>query len=78
VRLALLALLGLAVLLAAYRLAVRLFLQQEVAHLLQSQALLVQQALLAQQQAFLVLKTHTWQKLFKLAVKILVQNNLRY
>jgi hypothetical protein len=74
----------LAVLWAAFRLAGRLLLQQEVEHLLLCLGLLVLLVLLAQwkpqktQLACLALKTHIWQKLFKLAVKILGQNNLHY
>jgi hypothetical protein len=77
-----LALLGLAVLLVAFRLVAHLFQQQEAEHLLLCLGLLVLLAQLAQwklQKTLLVclaLKTHTWQKLFKLAVKILEQNNL--
>jgi hypothetical protein len=75
-----LALLGLAALWAAFRLAAHLFQQQEAGHLLLCLGLLVLLAQLAQWKlqktllVCLVLKTHTWQKLFKLAVTTLVQS----
>jgi hypothetical protein len=68
-----LALLGLAVLLAVFRLAVRLFQQQEAGHLLLCLALLALLVQLAQwkpqktQPICLALKVHIWQKPFKLA-----------
>jgi hypothetical protein len=75
-----LALLVLAVLLAVFLLAAHLFQQQEAEHLLLCLGLLALLAQLAQWKlqktllVCLVLKIHTWQKLFKLAVTTLVQS----
>jgi membrane protein implicated in regulation of membrane protease activity len=77
-----LALLGLAVLLAAFRLAAHLFQPQEAGHLLLCLGLLVLVVLLPlcrQQkipQIYSVRHSHLWQKLFKL-VEILEQSRLQ-